>query len=283
MVGENVAAVTGRNMKGKNCFPLMMCRVPSSRLRKPWLGHVSGMLMSLLTCAIMPAAAQNGRVNREESIGAERAAAALARVKPRMVEELRKKGLHWGDPVYVRAFKEQRLLELWVRHRESGKFRLFKNYPVAAQSGELGPKLAEGDGQVPEGFYSVGKGSMKPDSQFHLAFNIGYPNAFDRHHGRTGSLIMIHGGRASIGCLAMTDAGIEEIYSLCAAALADGQPFFRVHVFPFRMTDLRMKQTDGHRWAGFWRNLRRGYDAFEQHGVPPDATLKDGQYAFGPE
>jgi murein L,D-transpeptidase YafK len=227
-------------------------------------------------------AAQDGRVKRDESTGAERAAAAMARVKPRMEAELRKKELHWGDPVFLRAFKEERVLELWVRHRESGKSRLFKTYPVAAQSGVLGPKLAEGDNQVPEGFYFVGKGNMKPDSQFHLAFNIGYPNAFDRHHGRSGSLIMIHGGRASIGCLAMTDAGIEEIYSLCDAALAGGQPFFRVHVFPFRMTELRMARADDPLRAGFWRNLRQGHDWFERHGVPPDVTVKDGKYAFGP-
>jgi murein L,D-transpeptidase YafK len=195
---------------------------------------------------------------------------------------LRKKGLRWGDPVFVRAFKEERLLELWVRHRESGKFLLFKQYPVAAQSGVIGPKLAEGDGQVPEGFYFVAKENRKPDSNYHLAFNIGYPNTFDRHHGRTGSLIMVHGGRASIGCLAMTDEGIEEIYSLCDAALTGGQPFFRVHIFPFRMTEERMKRADGDRWVGFWRNLRQGHDWFQTHRVPPNMTLKDGEYAFGP-
>jgi murein L,D-transpeptidase YafK len=253
------------------------------RCRKPWFAHAAGVLIAVLTCASMPAAAQDKRVNQNPSIGAARAAAAVARVKPRLEEELRKQGLRWGDPVFVRAFKEERVLELWVRHRESGKFRLFKTYPVAAQSGVPGPKLAEGDNQVPEGFYFVGKGNMKPDSQFHLAFNIGYPNAFDRHHNRTGSLIMIHGGQASIGCLAMTDPGIEEIYSLCDAALAGGQPLFRVHLFPFRMTDQRMARADGHRWAGFWRNLRQGHDWVEQHGVPPNVTVKDGKYAFGPE
>ncbi len=242
-----------------------------------------GTLMVLLACALLPAAAQDGTVNRQQSIGAMRAAAAAARVKSRMVEDLQKMDLRWGDPVFIRVFKEERVLELWVHHRGSGKFLLFETYPVAAQSGVLGPKLAEGDSQVPEGFYAVGKRNMKPDSQFHLAFNIGYPNAFDQHHNRTGSLIMIHGGRASIGCLAMTDPGIEEIYSLCDAALTAGQPFFRVHVFPFRMTNQRMAQADDHQWAGFWRNLRQGHDWFQQHGAPPNVTVKNGNYTFAPE
>jgi len=243
---------------------------------------VSLTLGLILACAIVPAAAQVARVKRAESIGAARAAAAAVRVKPRLEEDLREKGLRWGDPVFVRVFKEERMLELWVCHRESRKFHLFKSYPVAAQSGVEGPKLAEGDGQVPEGFYSVGKKNMKPDSQFHLAFNIGYPNAFDQHLGRTGGLIMVHGGQASIGCLAMTDGGIEEIYSLCDAALAGGQPFFRVHVFPFQMTDRRIGLANGHRWAGFWQNLRQGHDWFDRHRVPPNVTVKAGAYAFGP-
>lgn len=232
--------------------------------------------------SVLPVASQDGRVKRDESIGLARAAAAVVRVKPRLEEDLRRKGLRWGDPVFVRVFKEERILELWARHRGSRQFHLFKSFPVAAQSGEQGPKLAEGDGQVPEGFYSVAKKNMKPESQFHLAFNIGYPNAFDQHLGRTGSLIMVHGGRASAGCLAMTDEGIEEIYSLCDAALTGGQPFFRVHVFPFKMTDRRIGLANGHRWTGFWQNLRQGHDWFEAHRVPPNVTVKAGAYAFGP-
>jgi murein L,D-transpeptidase YafK len=197
-----------------------------------------------------------------------------------MEDALRENDLRWGDPVFLRAFKQEKILELWVLHRGSGTFRLFRSYPIAAQSGGPGPKLAEGDGQVPEGFYFVSKRGMKPDSNFHLAFNIGYPNAYDRHHGRTGSLIMVHGGRASVGCLAMTDPGIEEIYSLCDAALAGGQRFFRVHIFPFRMTQTRMEQAKGHKWADFWLNLRQGYDWFETHRLPPNVTQRNGQYAF---
>ncbi len=207
--------------------------------------------------------------------------AAAQRVGPALERDLKAAGLHFGDPVFLRAFKEERVLEVFVRRRETGKFVLFRSYPIAAASGRLGPKLREGDGQVPEGFYYVPPSAMKPDSIYHLAFNIGFPNAYDRHHGRTGSHIMIHGNRVSIGCLAMTDAKIEEIYTLCAAAHSNGQKFFRVHLFPFRMTDERMEREDGSEWIGFWRNLKQGYDWFETNGRPPDVTVRNGTYHFG--
>jgi murein L,D-transpeptidase YafK len=172
------------------------------------------------------------------------------------------------------------VLELWIRHRGSEKYEHFRTWAVAARSGEPGPKLAEGDNQVPEGFYFVPASGMKPDSVFHLAFNIGYPNAYDRHHGRTGSFIMIHGNRVSIGCLAMTDAKIEEIYTLCDAALKGGQQFFRVHLFPFRMTDERLARETGNEWFDFWSNLKEGHDHFERTKVPPEVEVEAGRYRF---
>ena len=209
-----------------------------------------------------------------------RPAAAAARVRPSLDRDLTAAGLKFGDPVFLRAFKEERQLELFVHQRKSGKFQLFRTYPIAATSGTLGPKLAAGDGQVPEGFYQVPPSAMKPDSKYHLAFNIGYPNAFDRALGRTGSLIMIHGNRVSIGCLAMTDEKIEEIYTLCAAALSQGQSQFRVHLFPFRMTDQRMAKAAGSPWEKFWQNLKEGYDHFEKTHIPPETSVRDGRYQF---
>jgi murein L,D-transpeptidase YafK len=212
--------------------------------------------------------------------GPERARAAAARVRPALQRDLAALGLRFGDPVFLRAFKEEGELEVWVRNRATARYDKFRTYRIAAQSGAPGPKLAEGDGQVPEGFYFVPRAAMKPDSTFHLAFNIGYPNAYDRHHRRTGSHIMVHGNRVSIGCLAMTDAKIEEIYTLCDAALTGGRKFFRVHVFPFRMTDGRMKRAENHRWISFWRGIREGYQWFETHRVPPDVAVSDGRYRF---
>lgn len=212
--------------------------------------------------------------------GPERAAAAAARVLPLLEPVLAERQLRPGDPVFLRAYKEERRLELWMRPRGERRFVLFRSYPIAAASGKLGPKLAEGDRQVPEGFYFFSRSGLKPDSRFHLAINIGYPNAYDRHHGRSGSFIMIHGDRVSIGCLAMTDPAIEEIYTLCAAALAAGQPFIRVHVFPFRMSDERLEAAAGDQWLDFWRKLRVGHDAFETDRVPPEVLVRDGRYVF---
>lgn len=209
-----------------------------------------------------------------------RAAAAAARVRPGLERDLAAAGLRFGDCVFLRAFKEESQLELFLRNRQTGKFALFRTYPIAAASGALGPKLAEGDGQVPEGFYAVPPAAMNPNSCYHLAFNLGYPNAFDRALGRTGSAIMIHGNQVSIGCLAMTDAKIEEIYTLCAAAHANGQAFFWVHVFPFRMTHQRLTQAADSPWLAFWKNLEHGYDAFEKTRVPPAVTVRDTHYQF---
>lgn len=209
-----------------------------------------------------------------------RAAEAEARVRPALERDLKAAGLEYGAPVFIRAFKNELQLELFLQNRQSGKFELFRTYPVAASSGKLGPKLAEGDGQVPEGFYSVPPAAMKPDSRYHLAFNIGYPNEYDRSLGRSGSLIMIHGNRVSIGCLALTDEKIEEIYTLCAAAHAGGQKIFHVHVFPFRMSEERMAKAAGSEWTEFWRNLKEGYDHFEKNRIPPQVTTRDGRYRF---
>jgi murein L,D-transpeptidase YafK len=195
---------------------------------------------------------------------------------PTLLEE---KGLKSGTPVFIRAFKEERELELFLKAAD-GTFKLLRTYPIAAASGKLGPKIAEGDMQVPEGFYASSQRSMKPDSDFHLAFNIGYPNAYDRAHDRTGSFIMVHGSNVSIGCLAMTDPKIEEIYSLCQAALDAGQPFFRIHIFPFRMTDKRMQQAASSQHYDFWKNLKTGHDLFENTRIPPDVWVRGKEYFF---
>jgi murein L,D-transpeptidase YafK len=212
--------------------------------------------------------------------GPERAKAAAARVRPALEKALAAKGLHFGDPVFLRAFKEEGQVELWVRKRAMKKYEHFRTWDVAAQSGKPGPKLAEGDSQVPEGFYFVPPSAMKPDSTFHLAFNIGYPNDYDQHHGRTGTFIMIHGNRVSIGCLAMTDLKIEEIYTLCDAALKNGQPYFRVNLFPFRMTPERLSREKDSEWYDFWTNLKQGYDFFERSHVPPEVEVVEGRYVF---
>lgn len=172
------------------------------------------------------------------------------------------KGMRQADPIFIRIFKQEAELEVW-KQRSDGRFHHFKTYPICNFSGELGPKLKIGDRQSPEGFYTVTNGQLNPNSDFHLAFNLGFPNTYDRSHGRTGNYLMVHGDCTSAGCYAMTDALIEELYALVRDALANGQPQFHVHAFPFRMTDENFAKYRRHKWAGFWAQLKQGYDHFE--------------------
>ncbi len=207
-----------------------------------------------------------------------RARRAIAAVAPQLILDLRAKGLEYGAPIYIRIFKAEAELEVWVKGKEV--FLLFRTYPIAEYSGELGPKRKEGDRQAPEGFYYVPPSRMNPKSRFHLSFNLGYPNTYDRRHNRTGSALMVHGSNVSVGCYAMTDEKIEEIYALADGALRHGQPFFRVHCFPFRMTEANMQAQENSTWFEFWQNLREGYDCFERTRLPPDVTVQDGRYVF---
>lgn len=203
---------------------------------------------------------------------------AIARVRPALEIALHEKGLRFGSPIFVRIIKESSELELWV---EAGRrFELFRTYRICKYSGRLGPKLRIRDGQSPEGFYFVMAGSLYPASKFHLALNLGYPNAYDRAHGRAGGALMVHGNCVSVGCYAMTDPIIEEIYALVDAALRNGQPLVRVHVFPFRMTPHKMQQHGNSRWLEFWQNLKEGYDFFERTGRPPNVLVRHGKYVF---
>ncbi len=204
--------------------------------------------------------------------------AVAKRVRPSLETALRAKGLRWGAPVFIRIFKEEKELELWV---DEGKhFKHFKTWPICKYSGTLGPKLKEGDLQAPEGFYFVPRSRMNPRSRFHLSFNLGYPNTYDRAHRRTGSALMVHGNCVSIGCYAMTDERIEKIYSLCDASLMNGQRFFRVHAFPFRMTEANMRRHTASKWINEWKNLKRGYDWFEKTKRSPNVTVREKQYLF---
>ncbi len=198
--------------------------------------------------------------------------------QPTMEERLSLLGANIGDPVFIRIFKYTAELELWIKAGE--KFELLQTYEVCRQSGYLGPKEKEGDKQGPEGFYEVTKERLNPNSQFHLAFNIGYPNEFDRLHHRTGSALMVHGGCLSVGCFAMTDEKIEEIYELVERALDENGERVGVHIFPFRMNAEAMERYSSHRWFDFWSNLKEGYDYFETHRVPPQVKVKQKRYIF---
>ncbi len=190
---------------------------------------------------------------------------------------LGKKGMKVEAPIFVRIFKEESELELW-KLRDDGHFHHFKTYPICTWSGELGPKLAQGDKQAPEGFYTVQKNQMNPNSNFYLAFNLGFPNSYDRAHGRTGSALMVHGKCKSAGCYAMTDALIEEIYALARDPFDAGHPSFQVHAYPFRMTDANMDRHKGSRWHEFWKTLKEGHDHFEATRLPPPVVVCGRRY-----
>lgn len=185
-------------------------------------------------------------------------------------------------PMMIRVYKQESELEVW-KQTAGGAYELFNSYEICAWAGDLGPKVREGDRQVPEGFYSVTAGLLNPRSQYHLAVNLGFPNAYDRSFGRTGSNIMIHGECSSRGCLAMTNEQIEEIYALSRETLAGGNRSFQVQVYPFRMTAENFAEFQGNAHMGFWNNLKLGHDITEVTGRPPDWDVCEGEYTFDTE
>jgi murein L,D-transpeptidase YafK len=215
-----------------------------------------------------------------EAPSSPRSKAAVQRVEPKLKEDLAAKGLKLGDPVFVRIFKAPATLEVWIRKDRA--YERFRVYEICKFSGELGPKLKEGDGQAPEGIYKIAPAQLNPTSRFHLSFNLGYPNAFDAHHGRTGSALMVHGNCVSIGCYAMGDSAIEEIWTLCSRALESAQKAFPVHIFPFPLTDGNLKSQEKSPWIAFWKDLKPIYDAFKHDLVPPEVIVKDGRYSILP-
>jgi murein L,D-transpeptidase YafK len=200
----------------------------------------------------------------------------LARIDQRLADL----GVEMGAPVYIRIFKLEHELELWVQ--KNGRYKHFATYPICLWSGRLGPKLKEGDRQAPEGFYTVDSEQLNPNSRMHRSFSLGFPNLYDQSHGRTGSFLMVHGGCASIGCYAVTDPAVDEIWRLVTAALDKGQPRFAVHAFPFRMTQTNLELRKGSKWEGFWTDLKRGYDLFERTRIPPQVGVCKGRYVFAP-
>jgi murein L,D-transpeptidase YafK len=201
---------------------------------------------------------------------------SIAEARRTLPTRLAGQGLRQGQPVYLRIFKQEAVLELWMKGDQG--WRLFQSYPICRFSGELGPKLKQGDRQAPEGFYQVTADQLNPNSRHHLSFNLGFPNEYDRANGRTGTFLMVHGGCSSVGCYAMTDPAVDDIYGLVSAALKNGQKDVEVHAFPFRMTDTNMIRYAHSRWIDFWRDLKAGYDRFETDRRIPAVKIADKRY-----
>lgn len=187
-------------------------------------------------------------------------------------------GVKLGSPVFMRIFKRDFELELWMQR--DGRFHKFATYPICRWSGKLGPKTVQGDHQAPEGFYTVDAKALNPNSRWHRSFNLGYPNAYDQSFSRSGSLIMVHGGCGSVGCFAMTNAVIDEVWQIVTAALAAGQIRYQVQVFPFRMSQTNLDSHATSPNAQFWRDLKTGHDLFEAGNLPPRVSVCGQRYEF---
>ncbi len=207
---------------------------------------------------------------------------AMAPLSGRILAEINDKNMDKEAPILVRIFKQEAELEVWKQDR-NGRFALLKTYPICRWSGELGPKFREGDRQAPEGFYTITPTQMNPNSQFYLSFDLGYPNAYDRAHGRTGANLMVHGDCSSRGCYSMTDEQVSEIYALGREAFFGGQKSFQVQAYPFRMTPQNLAKHRNNPHLAFWKMLKRGNDHFEITRLEPKVNVCEKHYVFDAE
>jgi murein L,D-transpeptidase YafK len=184
-------------------------------------------------------------------------------------------------PILMRSYKKESEIEVWKQNR-SGRYVLLKSFPICRWSGTLGPKTTQGDRQTPEGYYAVGPTQMNPNSHYYLSFDTGYPNAYDKAHGGSGSAVMVHGTCSSAGCFAMTDKGVGEIFALAREALRGGQTAFQFQAYPFRMSAQNMARYRFDPNIAFWRQLKDGSDRFEATGEELSVSVVNGRYAFAP-
>jgi L,D-transpeptidase catalytic domain len=268
----------------------------------------SSFLLDLLTggSGISFASATGGSLSPASPLNGDFAAYQLqfqrvrdARVETRFgIKKLfRDRGLTYpAAEIFLRIFKRERLLEVWVRAEADDTFALLKSYEVCALAGELGPKRVQGDGQTPEGFYEID--FFNPQSEYHLSLHVNYPNRSDQLLGRNGRLggdIFIHGGCLTEGCMAVTDEAIKELYWIAVEARSGGQLRIPVHIFPARLDADEMERL-ATVFAGepelrrFWTNLKPGYDYFEQTRQLPSIRVNDrgsyrlaGEPEYGPD
>ncbi len=203
----------------------------------------------------------------------------LRPISPQTMSLMQEKGMAKESPILLRIFKEESELEIWKK-TTAGNFELLRKFPICKWSGELGPKVRQGDRQAPEGFYFIRPEQMNPHSSYHLAFNLGFPNDFDRAHNRTGAHLMVHGDCSSSGCYAMTDEQISEIFALAREAFDGGQLAFQVQAFPFRMTAANLARHRNNPNVPFWRMLKEGSDHFEVTRQEPKIDVCAKRYIF---
>ena len=233
---------------------------------------------ALITSVVLAAGAVLAGCNSDE-ISLANNAKANQPVPPQLLAEMVSKNMDLQSPILVRLFKQEAELEVWKQDR-SGRFALLKTYPICRWSGDLGPKVREGDRQAPEGFYSITPAQMNPQSASYLSFNTGFPNAYDRALGRSGSQLMVHGDCSSRGCYAMTDEQIAEIYSLGRESFFGGQRAFQFQAYPFKMTPVNMAKHRNNPNMPFWKMIKEGYDDFEVTRQEPKVDFCEKRYVF---
>ena len=236
------------------------------------------LVRALITSAVLAAAMLLAGCNSDE-ISLANNAKANQPVPAKLLAEMVAKDMDLQSPILIRLFKQEAELEVWKQDR-AGRFALLKTYPICRWSGDLGPKVREGDRQAPEGFYSITPAQMNPQSAYYLSFNTGYPNAFDRALGRSGSQLMVHGDCSSRGCYAMTDEQIAEIYSLGRESFFGGQHAFQFQAYPFKMTPINMAKHRNNPNMPFWKMIKEGYDDFEVTRQEPKVDFCEKKYVF---
>src|SRR5215212_8881866 len=233
---------------------------------------------ALFTAAVLAGGVLLAGCNSDE-ISLASNAKANQPVPPKLIADMTEQDMDLQSPMLVRLFKQEAELEVWKQDR-SGRFALLKTYPICRWSGDLGPKVREGDRQAPEGFYSISPAQMNPQSSYYLSFNTGYPNAYDKALGHNGSQLMVHGDCSSRGCYAMTDEQIAEIYSLGRESFFGGQRAFQMQAYPFRMTPLNMAKHRNNPNMPFWKMIKEGYDHFEVTRQEPKVDFCEKKYVF---
>ena len=236
----------------------------------------SPIVRALLASAVLAAAVALAGC---ETDGTSPSTRSLKPISDKTLAEIEQKNMTKESPILVRIFKQEAELEIWKQDR-SGQYALLKSYPICRWSGDLGPKVKEGDRQAPEGFYTITPAQMNPNSQYFLAINTGFPNTYDKANGRTGDFLMIHGDCSSRGCYAMTDEQITEIYSLGRESFFGGQRAFQVQAFPFRMTPANMAKHRNNPNMPFWKMIKEGYDHFEVTHQEPKVDVCERRYVF---
>ena len=211
--------------------------------------------------------------------GGLRSMRAYQPIPPETLALMQEKNTNKSAPILIRTFKKEAELEIW-KMTSDGAYALLKTYPMCRWSGQLGPKKREGDRQVPEGFYTITPGQMNPNSNYYLSFNVGYPNAYDKAHGYTGGMIMVHGDCSSAGCYSMTDKQIAEIYAVTREAFAGGQQAIQMQSMPFRMTPQNLAKHRLDPNMPFWKEIKNGADAFEVTKRQPRVAVCGRRYVF---